>query len=373
MAARAARRQGQGATGGRRNPHARQRRGARKRGRSCRECRGRSAVRRRKTQAGKTDGPAGAAMRTRSCPTGRAQVGRPGNPAIRQSGNPAIVSGPASVALVKTRSRMFSTVAASTARAPLNVPMTAPVPDCKTKAPEAQHGPERSLCTIKPDSMETQASAGVTSATQTAAVALAPSRLTSARAAAPTASSARHRAATPNPVRVHPVIARGGRADNKTGRYVGTIACRDARTCSQQRTHRDPGSRSNATEALSCGRLPLPFPDIAAGRRFRMDSLTRGKGHTCRIGDALSFRGSAWLRLAPHCRSMRPRIPPKPLGKARMLLRIAAKHASNTSRYFNGLRGARRASPENLGLAAAPAECRTDTRADPRVLRAFPR
>ena len=70
---------------------------------------------------------------------------------------------------------------------------------------------------------------------------------------------------------------------------------------------------------------------------------------------------------------MRPCIAPEPLGKARMLLRIAAKHAPNTSLILKGLQDARRASPENPGLAAGPAACRTDARSDPRAFRAFPR
>ena len=112
MAGRAARPISRGAGGGPRKSHTRQRRGARKRDRDCREYRGASGLRsagrrRRKTQAGRLAGESG--------PIRKTQIGRPGDPATRRPGDPAtrrpgIIPGTSSQ-LVKPKPRERSSLA----------------------------------------------------------------------------------------------------------------------------------------------------------------------------------------------------------------------------------------------------------------------
>lgn len=116
--------------------------------------------------------------------------------------------------------------------------------------------------------------------------------------------------------------------------------------------------RSNATRAEALNRYPAIFR--YRGRMPTSHGLADARQGFTPTAPWCPCPGAAWLRLAPHCRPMRLRIPPKPLGKVRMLLRIAAKHASDTSRYFKGLRSARCGYPANLGLAAAPRQKRNE-------------
>ena len=174
-----------------------------------------------------------------------------------------------------------------------------------------------------------------------------------------------------------PVIARGSRADGAARCRVGHRAGSGAPASSQQPMHRDPRCRSVATTAWPRGRLPIPFPDIVAGRRFRMDRAgARKEMHTCRIWDAcrsLATPGHDWLRPVP---LRRHKFSGEPLGKPWAQLATTAycvvmrfKHIPR----FQGVGGCRRGSPENRGRTTAPAGCRTHPRRCTRSLQTFPR
>ena len=87
-----------------------------------------------------------------------------------------------------------------------------------------------------------------------------------------------------------------------------------------------------------------------------------------------------WLRLATVGYALSPCVPmyaaENPLEKREsrsVPRRIACAWRSGSPLIYRWNRGGRRGSPENPGLAVAPAGCRTDTRDDSRECRAFPR
>ena len=207
-----------------------------------------------------------------------------------------------------------------------------------------------------------------TTATRTPVAARDPSRVRSAELSA---LSAPRPAATLNPMRADPAIARGRRTDSAARCRVGPRACPGAPASLQQPMHRDPCSRSNATAAWPRGRLPLPFPDIVAERRFRMDSLTRVKVLT---PDTAGCRPRTFVARRSHPWPVADRRGQTAHGKGGCSREPPAQHAVMRFKHmprFQWVRGRRGASPGNFAFSRLPARYTGGPRRCARRIRLF--
>ena len=188
--------------------------------------------RRGKTQAERLTGESG--------PIGKTQVGRPGDPATRRPGDPAtrLIVTTASSGFVKCSREFVSAslpfrpnscasmlpVARSAFRTLSNMVIASP-PNLSPGMSRNNAHPRRAspilllrtICRVRQERNPMTRVGGMAQPS--------PPRTMRPRAAGPPAPSAPRPAASPNPVQVHPVIARDRRADDGAGWRVEPRAC----------------------------------------------------------------------------------------------------------------------------------------------------